>query len=179
MNAARSRAAVRLARRLSADTGRRVELDYGGARRDWWGGWHLRWTDGPTAVTMRALVSTYARHAQARGTEFLVGRVRYTRDWSETGRSVALLRFLQHHPGEWSWCTGLLDLAFDTTEYPDTMPHIWQRRAAALISYGAGTSVDRQAYEALAAHAGTGWAGAIDWLDMAENSICEIVTVAK
>lgn len=175
-----STAAQRLARRLSADTDRRVELTYHGPRRDWWGGWHLRWTDGPTVVAMRALVSTYSRHAQARDTSSPAGRLRYTRDWTETGRSVALLRFLQHNPGEFRWCAGLADLAFDRAEYPDAAPRIWQQRARALISCGAGTSVDRQAYEALMAHAGAGWDRAFRWLDtVAGKRNCEIFTAAE
>lgn len=147
----------RLAYLLEQRTGlRRIRCEYRGAGSDpHFSGWHVTWGDGPTKEEMRELVAQLAD--QVPGLD--IAELRYSRSGSDLGEVVALLLYLDQHPGA-GFVPFMGEIAFSATSYPERSDELWLRRARALLSIG---RYDGQI--ALAERAARDWVSALEWLD--------------
>jgi len=161
---ARSAQARQLARLLAARAGVPVEVEWQGPRsRDGrYGGWRLQWADGPTAVSMRALVDELAPRVPA----VPVGELAYGRNDRRQSLAVLLLNDLDRHPDRvhtvrpWD----VADLHW-RTDYPDRADQPTRQRATILLRLDRNGELTTDVLRQLAAHANPDWPAALAWLD--------------
>ncbi|NEW33868.1 hypothetical protein GV791_15035 [Nocardia cyriacigeorgica] len=159
----KSRQAGQLAYQLSQRIGgSRVDIAYHGPRRDWYGGWHVEWADGPTLDEMRALIAEQ-RH---RFPVIASTDLRYNRGNTDLAEAVAVLLHLDQHPGERSYLDSTLAVvAFDRTSYPERAGEVWQQRGRALLAAGGGIYYNGPSLDALRHRMRDGWDAVLEWLD--------------
>ncbi|MGN2642514.1 hypothetical protein ACTD5D_41335 [Nocardia takedensis] len=165
MAVSKSRLMHKLAAALADHTEVRVEATYDGAKRgprDNYGGWHLRWTDGPTTDQMKALAEHGARQLALDVTE-----VGYSRSHTDLGQAVAVLLWFDQDPARIVQYEYILtSLTYDIAT-PERADDIWQQRGRTLIGLDPGNRYlgARQVeivHEYARAH---GWPATLSWLD--------------
>ncbi len=158
----RSRQAWQLSRALTESAGIDVRLEYHGARRGSYGGWHIQWCGGPIVADMREHVAALADQYPA----IAAAHLEYVRSSTDHGEAVALLLWLdasQHEIPFLSMWTAREALA--ECGYPEDADEVWQERGRALLSLSPYTTLAGETVDTLRRHAGRGWAAALAWLD--------------
>ncbi|MEV6341213.1 hypothetical protein AB0M12_41645 [Nocardia vinacea] len=127
------------------------------------GGWHLRWTNGPTAAAAKPLVAELA----ARAAGIAADEIRYWRDYTDHSQAVMLLLWVDADLAHADYHESAgLDLPSFEISYPERADEIWQRRATALQTLGGGGQVRISSIRTLFEHIRSqGWPGALEWLD--------------
>ncbi|MEV6432957.1 hypothetical protein [Nocardia sp. NPDC051463] len=172
MAVSKSRQMHKLATALSEQLDVKVEAIYDGPSRprpssrspkkvD--GGWHLRWTNGPTVAAAKPLVAELA----ARAADIDPDEIRYWRDNTDHSEAVMLLLWLDADPKHADYHeTAGLDLPSFEISYPERADEIWERRATALQALGGGGQLRLSSIRTLLEHIqARGWPSALEWLD--------------
>ncbi|MGW4125476.1 hypothetical protein [Nocardia sp. NPDC004711] len=138
MSGNRSRQSWKLSYALTERTGVEVRIEYHGARRDSYGGWHIQWGDGPTAETMRGHVATLAGQYPAIASAHL----EYVRGYTDHSQAVALLLWLNANPREIPFLSRWSVIeAHNQTDYPGPAEEKWQQRGRALQALGSSSGM--------------------------------------
>ncbi|WP_433597945.1 hypothetical protein ACQPXH_19330 [Nocardia sp. CA-135953] len=162
MSGNRSRQAWQLSRALTERANVDVRIEYHGARRDSYGGWHIQWCGGPVASDMRGHVAALA----ARYPLIAAAHLEYVRGYTDLDEAVALLLWLDANPHEipflsvWTAREALAECG-----YPEDADEVWQARGRALLALSPAGTVGASAVDVLRRHAGVGWGNALAWLD--------------
>ncbi|GAB3757040.1 hypothetical protein [Microlunatus parietis] len=123
-----------LGRMLTRRTDVEVELVYRGPGRSWRNGWHVRWSNGPTELSMRRFSSDLV----ARSSAIDLGTLRHDRTPRGAAAAAAWLTWLSALPEAAAPQLGRFlhttEDAFDCTEYPEFTDPVTARRAEVLAS---------------------------------------------